>query len=128
MRTWVFAFWLAVLSAQAAPAQQLMGEYYALISPRDMSNSSGVPLSNACAIIQQDRANYHRFGNRDDADQGDPVFADRVLRGRIVNTCEFVAGSEYVADWITTGRTRYVWVRIVDDQGQMRVLVSEGAG
>lgn len=125
-RLWFMA--AAMMLAAPVHAQSLMGEYYTTISARDMVNSSGARLGNACAIIQQDRANYHRFGKRDDGDQGDPVFADGTMRARIVNTCEFVRGSEYVRDRILAGRPKYIWVRILNDQGQLRVLVSEGAG
>lgn len=67
------AGWLAV--ALPAAAQVLMGSYYAEIGPEDRRNSSGVALSDAGGILQQDRANVHRFGIRHSGDQIDGAFA-----------------------------------------------------
>ena len=66
------------ISALATPAsaQQLKESYKALLSERDHFNSSGERLRTAAAIIRQDRANVHRFGIRDRADQDDVFFAD----------------------------------------------------
>jgi hypothetical protein len=44
-----------------ARAQSLIGECYDLIGPADFYDSSGVPLDDFGAILQQDRANFHRF-------------------------------------------------------------------
>jgi hypothetical protein len=65
-------------AAVAAPAsaQQLKESYKALLSERDHFNSNGERLRSAAAIIRQDRANVHRFGIRDGADQDDVFFAD----------------------------------------------------
>ena len=57
--------------------------YSAYISPADMHNSKGAALTSLGAALQQDRANFHRFGRRDARDEGDPLFADRALRARI---------------------------------------------
>jgi hypothetical protein len=57
-------------------AQQLKESYKALLSERDHFNSNGERLRSAAAIIRQDRANVHRFGIRDRADQDDVFFAD----------------------------------------------------
>jgi hypothetical protein len=59
-----------------ALAQQLTESYRAQLSERDHFNSSGERLRSAAAIIRQDRANFHRFGIRDPADQSDVFFTD----------------------------------------------------
>ena len=45
-------------------------------------------LTNAAAIIRQDRANFHRFGIRDEADQWDSFFSsmeNRAIAERMLN-------------------------------------------
>ena len=42
-----------------------MFSYFTWLSPRDTYNSRGAPLNDVCAIVQQDRANVHKFGNPD---------------------------------------------------------------
>src|SRR3954453_6561048 len=67
---------LASASSGKAQQQQPMESYVAFLSERDHFNSSGERLRSAAAIIRQDRANFHRFGIRDPADQSDIFFAD----------------------------------------------------
>lgn len=55
------------------------------VDPQDRTNSRGVPLSTALAIIQQDRANLHRFGRAGPIDEYDPVFANQEARMSISN-------------------------------------------
>jgi hypothetical protein len=120
-----------LVSAHAVPAtaQDLIAEYFALIGPQDMVNSSGERLRDWCAMIQQDRANYHRFGLRDEQDQGDPIFASREARAAIAGRCEIMANSRYVVDRLQSGERNYVWVRVYGSGGRPQVvLVSEGAG
>jgi hypothetical protein len=74
---------LAALAPAAAKAQQTVATYFAALGPQDFYNSSGTPLGSFGQVLQQDRANYHRFGRRDDYDEGDPIFADRQMRAMI---------------------------------------------
>lgn len=60
----------------AARAQDLLGSYTAHIGEADLYNSSGVRLWQPWQIVRQDRANFHRFGIRDEMDEWDPFFAD----------------------------------------------------
>lgn len=76
------AFLAATLALPAA-AQETYGYYYAALGPQDYVNSSGAPLGSFAGVLQQDRANYHRFGRRDPQDQGDALFADRQMRALI---------------------------------------------
>jgi hypothetical protein len=110
-------------------AQQILTEYYTTLSPMDVRNSSGARLTDFCAVLQQDRANYHRFGRRDDGDQGDPIFGSREMRAQIAGRCRIAAGSEYVPEWVLTDRTRYVRVLVYGQGNSISfLLVSEGAG
>lgn len=64
------------LAPVAASAQDLLDEYVAFIGPHDLYNSSGQRLTAPWQILRQDRANFHRYGLRDPADQGDAFFGD----------------------------------------------------
>ncbi|WP_323033172.1 hypothetical protein [Paracoccus sp. (in: a-proteobacteria)] len=78
----------------SANAEQLLDAYTAYISPQDMVNSNGQRLTQPWQIIRQDRANFHRFGIRDDWDETDSFFAsadnrvaaeDMIRRGSITS-------------------------------------------
>ena len=127
--TLVAALVMGTLSTGVATAQQLLGEYYTLIGPQDFFNSSGTRLGNFCAIIQQDRANYHRFGIRDEGDGWDPFFENRAARSRISQTCYTPPGNEYLRDFLLSGRTRFLWVQVYGSGGVITAVeVREGAG
>ncbi|MGP1355296.1 hypothetical protein [Roseicyclus sp.] len=120
---------ILVAAAPPARAQQLIGEYFALLSPTDFYNSNGVRLGDFGQILQQDRANFHRFGRRDDLDQWDPVFGDASQRARIPQIWSVAQGSEYIPGWVLSGQTRYVHVQIYGTGGvPSYILVHEGAG
>ncbi len=70
-----------VVEAKTGPQPDL--SYTARLSARDHRNSRGQPLVNAASIVRQDRANFHRFGLRDDEDQYDPRFASKSARSRL---------------------------------------------
>lgn len=57
--------------------------YLAFIGPEDMRSSSGQPVTTLGGVLQQDRANFHRFGIRHPQDEGDPIFANRASRAQI---------------------------------------------
>lgn len=63
-----------IFMSPAAHAQQLLERYQARLSEQDHFNSSGQRLSTAAGIIRQDRANFHRFGKRDQEDETDRFF------------------------------------------------------
>ncbi len=70
------------LSASTSTAQE-MGAYFTTIDPQDTRNSSGAPLSSFGQMLQQDRANFHRFGRAGLDDHNDPFFGDRARRAQI---------------------------------------------
>nr|WP_325251545.1 hypothetical protein [Amylibacter sp.] len=57
--------------------------YLAYIGPEDMRSSRGTPVTTLGGVLQQDRANFHRFGIRHAQDESDPIFANRDWRARI---------------------------------------------
>ncbi len=50
--------------------------YQARLSAHDHFNSNGARLTTPAAIIRQDRANFHRYGNADSEDEKDHFFAN----------------------------------------------------
>ncbi|WP_299693278.1 hypothetical protein [uncultured Tateyamaria sp.] len=119
------AVWL--LGAPAA-AQQLMFEYFTMLTPQDTYNSRGAPLNDVCAIVQQDRANFHKFGKRDAADGPDPFFTTAERRAMITGRCA------YDPSYHTVGRIRsqtigFVLVRVYGNGSSVsRVQIFEAAG
>ena len=45
-----------------------VGSYQATFSKKDFVSSKGAKLSGAAAVIQQDRANFYKFNQRDESD------------------------------------------------------------
>ena len=61
---------------------QVIGSYTAFLSWNDHYNSNGQRLTEPWQIIRQDRANFHRYGERDSGDQWDSFFASIENRAR----------------------------------------------
>ena len=129
----LFALFAAVLTFVPEPsrAESLLFDYYTLLGPTDAFNSRGQPLDDFCAIVRQDRANWHRFNKRDSSDSGDPFFGAPEIRAMITGKC--VYDPNYFANpgaRIRNGsRQFFVYVRVFGQNGQVtRVLIAEGAG
>jgi hypothetical protein len=58
-----------------AMADTRICSYVARLSERDHSASDGFRLKDAASIIRQDRANFHKFGRRDEEDETDNFFS-----------------------------------------------------
>ena len=65
-----------------------MFSYFTWLSPRDTYNSRGAPLNDVCAIVQQDRANVHKFGNPD-RHTPDSFLTSTERRAMIAEKCDF---------------------------------------
>lgn len=74
---------LGLAAPAAAQDWDQLAYYIAVIGPEDMRNSSGQPVTSLGGVLQQDRANFHRFGIRHSGDETDPLFSNRDLRARI---------------------------------------------
>jgi hypothetical protein len=72
-----------LLGATPVAAQQTVETYFMSLGPQDFVNSRGERLGSFGQAVQQDRANYHRFGRRDPADEGDRIFTDQQARAAI---------------------------------------------
>lgn len=82
-RVLVVAALVAASLATPALAQNVTESYCAFLSATDHMNSKGAPLTAAAQVIRQDRANFHRFNIRDEADDWDSLFADANKRERL---------------------------------------------
>ena len=113
-----------------AQAQQVLAEYFTILSGPDFTNSSGARLGSFGAVLQQDRANFHRFRIRDPQDQSDPYFSNKALRAGISEMYRRGPGAQqYIVDAVLSGRSKYVLVRIIGSGEVPSYLeVYEGAG
>lgn len=104
-----------------------MLEYYTMLSARDTYNSQGAPLNDVCAIVQQDRANVHRFGNPD-GDTLDSFFTNPERRAMIKGKCDYDR-NHHTVDRIRTQVIGFVLVRVYGSGGAVsRVQILEAAG
>ena len=74
---------ITLITTQAVSADPNLAAYYTTIGKEDFYNSKGAPLKSVGAVIQQDRANFHRFGLRHAGDETDPYFSNQATRAMI---------------------------------------------
>jgi hypothetical protein len=103
----------AILSS-AASAQQYgtVAQFSAMISASDYFNSSGARVTGVGPVLQQDRANVHRFGIVNSGDDIDWLFRDSATRARIPALYANGGGSEQVDRMIARGETFTVTVLV----------------
>ena len=111
----------------AAIAESLIVEYYATLTPSDTYNSRGAPLNDVCAIVRQDRANVHKFGNPD-GDRPDDFFTSPDRRAMITGKCVYDR-SHHTVERIRNQVIGFVLVRVYGS-GEVvtRVQIIEAAG
>ena len=110
-------------------AQQLLYEYYATIDPQDRVNSRGVQLSGLGTFLQQDRANFHRFGRSSRSDGGDPFFGSQNARAQIPALYAAGGGSPEMERFVQRWGSAFVLVRIYGYNGRPTFLqVFQAAG
>jgi len=129
MKRSLIAAAMTIASTLPAAADDYLGGYYTTIGPQDFYNSSGAKLGDFCAIIQQDRANFHRFGKRDQGDGSDQFFADRGNRALISQRCQWDREWTYIHDQIMAGNITQIRVGVYGSGGQISyVFVGTTAG
>lgn len=105
-------------------ADELIETYTAVLSERDHYNSSGERLKEAAAIIRQDRANFHKYGKRDNGDESDKFFASARNREILERFLKRGRSTAAALNAIIHG-TPVVTVRIyVTDSGENYINVS----
>ncbi|MEM8741530.1 MAG: hypothetical protein AAGE13_08535 [Pseudomonadota bacterium] len=120
------AFATAGLSAAAQEYEEI-GFYFTELGTVDMRNSRGVRLTTLGAILQQDRANYHRFGRSNAGDEGDRFFADRAARARIPELYARGPGEPLIERIVTGGEPLRVVVFVCGWGREPTFLVVEFA-
>ena len=90
--------------------------YTAKISNQDHYNSSGNKITKAEYIIQQDRANYHKFHKRDSQDEDDNYFYKKENRFKIYKMIQNAGGlSSSIKNKILNGNP-IIKVTVKDDK------------
>ncbi|MCB9993957.1 MAG: hypothetical protein H6873_09910 [Hyphomicrobiaceae bacterium] len=112
-----------ILLVGLARADSMLGSYQAYLSPHDHFNSSGVRLTTAAQVLQQDRANYHRYGTGDYDDQYDNYFTSLTHRGLMTNMVDRGGMASSVRQLIVNNNVM-VWVEIWQGGSGPYVLVS----
>lgn len=76
---------LAIFAAtlSLASADTTISSYQAVFSNKDFFSSSGASLKGTAAVIQQDRANFHKFFKRDGIDTDCGFFSSAANRAQI---------------------------------------------
>ena len=78
----------SLLGSSVVHADDMLGSYVARISDRDHHASDGYTLDNAAQMVRQDRANWHKFHQRDRDDEGDGWFRTDDQRARLQRMLE----------------------------------------
>lgn len=119
----------AICVASPALASDFMFSYNAELSQADAYSSTGQPLEGWCSLIQQDRANWHRFGKRDADDESDPFFDISERRAMIEGTCRADQDqfAEPGAQLRNGNRQFYLTIRVFGEGGQVtRIEFTDG--
>ena len=90
----------------------IVASYKAHLSAQDHFSSNGSRLSNAAAVIRQDRANFHKFGLRDAQDQSDDFFANSSNREALEQMLKRGNISPGLSEAIINGRP-FVIVKVI---------------
>lgn len=104
----------------ARAAQKPIDSYIARLSAEDHFNSNGDRLTNAAAIIRQDRANFYA-GKSDEEDQGDDFFDSKANRARMESMLRNGQASSRVLRTIVD-KNPLVEVRIYKDGVEVEIL------
>ena len=111
-------------------AQNLVASYYTEIGYEDFFNSRGAPLTDVGAVIQQDRANFHRFGIRHAGDEGDPYFGNKSWRAAIPDLVRAGRVDTYLRNLLGRGWQGYSsnWlIQLCGSGGQITHIIIDPA-
>ena len=102
---------LVPMTASASLAQQSnkAGSYCAFLSDADHHNSKGARLTTAGQVLRQDRANFHRYGIRDEYDDTDDLFMSADNRALMEKLASRAGLTKAQQDYIV-GNETYVCV------------------
>lgn len=119
----------AAMTSPAA-ADSLLFQYCAFLSSKDLYTSSGARLTKFGDVLAQDRANFHRFGVRQQFDYDDPGFHTKSARANIPQLYKNGPGaSASIKRQVMNGSGYPVCVDVMGRSGRPTYLVVfEGAG
>ena len=112
------ALFVAAPSVVSAQSYVELASYSAVIGAEDFNSSTGKRLTALGDVLQQDRANFFRFGISQPGDAPDPFFADRDMRARIPGMVVVFGGAGRLEDLVRAGRPFHVEVLICGTNGQ----------
>ena len=110
-----------LLAPGTADAYDGLTFYGAELGAQDRVNSKGVRLTGIRDLLQQDRANFHRFNRRDPQDQQDGYFRTKA-RCDLFQTARITVGRQLLQR-ILDGSVRVVTVWVYDRNS---IEVTEG--
>lgn len=108
----VLALMASMAAGHMATAQEVFDTYIAAIGHEDLYNSSGVRLKTAGAILQQDRANYHKFKIRHPSDTGDNYFTTPSERAKFSEAVKQSNLPKSLTEAIVMGTVRTLRIEI----------------
>ncbi|MGD1882214.1 MAG: hypothetical protein ACFB11_07805 [Paracoccaceae bacterium] len=118
MRVFVMVVFAALAAGGVSAQDQYIGGYWAHIGPQDYYNSSGTRLTDAAAILRQDRANFHRFGIRHPRDESDPWFGTQNGRAAMPAMIANAGGvPAYIQNLMWEGRELTIYVSMYQRGG-----------
>ncbi len=125
MRRFLLGFCVVFSPAFAAQAEEIMFSYGTELTLQDAVSSRGTPLEGWCTLLQQDRANWHRFNRRDTYDEPDPYFHSAERRAMMAGKCE-VNGNVFAdpgAQIRSGNRTFDLTVQVYGSGGQVTRII-----
>lgn len=109
-------------STKDTDKKSIVVEYTTKLSKTDHYNSKGKFLNDAPAIIQQDRANYHKFHKRDPEDEGDSYFTTLEKRFEITRYLHSVGMSKHDSQRIINGSPKIRVMLFSDNSIEIKIL------
>lgn len=104
------------------PRKQILVQFETRLSKNDHYNSRGEFLNDAPAIIQQDRANYHRFLKRDQEDGYDSYFTTLERRTGITQYLHSIELSDRLVQEIIQGTPKIKVILFEDKSIQIELI------
>ena len=95
-----------------ARADESVEVYLTVISENDRHDSKGNRLKKFEQVIRQDRANFHKYGKKDDGDEGDNSFGTATGRANLEGYLKIGTTNADVRKRILNGKELYVAVSI----------------
>ena len=107
----IFILYITFMAA-FVQADDSVEVYLTVISENDRQDSNGNRLKKFEQVIRQDRANFHKYGKKDDGDEGDNSFGTATGRAKLEGYLKTGKTDADVRKLILNGKELYVAVSI----------------